>query len=199
MIRAMPLSFAAKPTCTGDRVRLRPVSVADVPDMVKALRDPESTRLTGTHATFTAEQLRRWAATRADQADRLDLTIIELATGDYAGEVVLNNLDVPNRACSLRISLAGPEFFGRGLGSEAIRLVLAHAFATGVHRVALEVYDFNPRARHVYAKLGFRHEGTLRQALCWEGEWIDAHVMSILAPEWPAWPDLGSPRSTPAT
>ena len=184
----MTLSFATKPTLTGTLVHLRPISVDDVPAAAGSLRDPESRRLTGTHATFTTDQLTRWARTRADHDDRLDFTVIERATDEYAGEIVLNDLDVPNRSCSLRVGLAGPRFFGRGLGTEAIRLVLAHAFATGVHRVALEVYDFNPRARHVYAKLGFRHEGTLRQALRWDGEWIDAHVMSVLAPEWTVTP-----------
>ena len=56
----------------------------------------------------------------------------------------------------------------------------------GVHRVELQVYAFNPRARHVYDKIGFSYEGTRRQALCWDGQWIDSHVMAILASEWQA-------------
>jgi RimJ/RimL family protein N-acetyltransferase len=54
-----------------------------------------------------------------------------------------------------------------------------------LHRIALEVYAFNPRARRAYEKAGFRLEGVLRQSLRYDGEWIDAAVMSILAPEWP--------------
>jgi RimJ/RimL family protein N-acetyltransferase len=85
-----------------------------------------------------------------------------------------------NRSCSFRILLQGPRFFGRGLGTEATRLALDYAFGLGVHRVELEVYDFNPRARRVYEKAGFRHEGTKREALLWDGSWVDAHVMAIL-------------------
>ena len=63
--------------------------------------------------------------------------------------------------------------------------MLAHAFETvGLNRVSLEVYAFNPRARRAYERLGFVHEGTLRQALLWDGAWVDAEVMSILASEW---------------
>lgn len=43
-----------------------------------------------------------------------------------------------------------------------------------LHRVSLQVYSFNPRARHVYDKVGFVPEGVLRDALQWDGEWIDA-------------------------
>jgi RimJ/RimL family protein N-acetyltransferase len=53
-----------------------------------------------------------------------------------------------------------------------------------VHRVELEVYDFNPRARHVYEKLGFVHEGTKRDALLWDGKWTDYHCMGLLDRDW---------------
>jgi RimJ/RimL family protein N-acetyltransferase len=92
-----------------------------------------------------------------------------------------------NLSCSFRIYLGQVSSYGRGLGTEATRLTLAHAFDTvGLHRVSLEVFDFNPRARHVYEKVGFVHEGTQRDALRWDGQWIDAHTMAILAPGWAA-------------
>jgi RimJ/RimL family protein N-acetyltransferase len=181
----MSLSFAEKPTLFGDLVLLRPVTVEDVPGLIEMLHDPEGNRLTGTHADFDPAVAENWYATRAEHEDRLDLAVVERATGAYVGEVVLNELDADNRSCGFRISLLGPRAFGRGYGTEATRLVLAHAFdAVGINRVELEVYDFNPRARHVYEKVGFVHEGTKRQALLWDGEWVDAHLMAILASDW---------------
>jgi RimJ/RimL family protein N-acetyltransferase len=178
-------SFIPRPTLVGDLVLLRPVGPEDVPGLVEMLGDPEGRRLTGTHREFTEQQAQTWYATRADHDDRLDLAIIEREADTYVGEVVLNELDAGNRSCSFRISLVGPHAFGRGYGTEATRLVLRHAFAAvGVNRVELEVYDFNPRARHVYEKAGFVHEGTKRQALFWDGEWVDAHLMAMLASDW---------------
>ncbi len=184
-----PLSFAAKPTLTGERVLLRPVRESDAEGLVELITDPEVRRLTGTHRPPGPDPLaeaRRWYGSRAGHDDRLDLAILERSGGGYAGEVVLNDLDPDNRSCSLRIALAAPRLFGRGYGSEAVRLVLGHAFETvGVHRIALEVFDFNARARRVYEKAGFRHEGTHRQALRWDGRWHDTHTMAVLAPDWP--------------
>jgi len=129
--------------------------------------------------------MREWYATRADHDDRLDLAVVDRATGLFAGEVVLNELDRVNASCNFRILLSGDANRDRGLGTEATRLILGHAFENvGLHRVDLEVYEFNQRARRVYEKVGFVFEGTRRDALHWDGEWIDAHVMSILAPEW---------------
>ncbi|MFD0274021.1 GNAT family N-acetyltransferase [Kitasatospora sp. NPDC127111] len=179
------ISFVEKPTLTGERVVLRPVRTADA--LAASAADPEADRLTGTHGTFSLETLERWYGSRAEHPDRLDLAVVERTAGVCVGEVVLSGLDVHNRSCSFRISLFERRFFGQGLGTEASRLILGHAFDTvGLHRIELEVFAFNPRARHVYEKIGFVHEGTRRDALCWNGEWIDGHTMAILAEEWGA-------------
>jgi RimJ/RimL family protein N-acetyltransferase len=183
----MPLktNFAAKPTLVGELVLLQPVETADAAYLLAI--DPETQRLTGTRldARFTVESQEAWYATRAEHDDRLDLSIIERATGERAGEVVLMELSVPNESCAFRIHLQEPRFYGRGLGSEATRLIIDYAFTVvGVHRIELEVYDFNPRARRVYEKVGFVHEGTKRDALRWDGEWVDCHCMGLLERDW---------------
>jgi RimJ/RimL family protein N-acetyltransferase len=125
--------------------------------------------------------LRPVHASRAQHDDRIDLSIIERATGEWAGEVVLNDLDPRNQSCGFRIAPQGPRFYGRGLGTEATQLITDYAFdVVGLHRIELEVYAFNPRARHVYEKAGFVHEGTMRDALRWNGTWVDCHLMALL-------------------
>jgi RimJ/RimL family protein N-acetyltransferase len=180
------LSFADKPVLHGDRVTLRPVRAGDAAGLF--VIDDETRRLTGTFKDpdWTLERLEQWYISRAAHDDRIDLSIVERATGEWAGEVVLNELDVRNQSCGFRIALQGPRFYGRGLGSEATRLVTDYAFdVVGLHRIELEVYDFNPRARHVYEKAGFVREGTKRDALRWDGQWVDCHLMAMLARDRP--------------
>ncbi|MEU4568397.1 GNAT family protein [Micromonospora sp. NPDC023956] len=177
--------FAAKPTLTGERVLLRPFLDDDLPALRTALADPEVVRLTGsTGVAHDEEGLRRWYAGRNAQTDRLDLAVVDRATGACVGEVVLNQWDAHNRSCNFR-TLIGPAGRDRGLGTEAVRLVVGHGFERlGLHRISLEVYHLNPRARRVYEKVGFVAEGVLRDALRDGDHWVDATVMSILAPEW---------------
>lgn len=178
--------FAPKPTLTGERVVLRPLTVADVPAVMTTLTDTESNRLTGTHRTFTTQQVHDAISTWADQDDRIDMAVIDNTTGEHVGEVVLNELDTDNLSCNFRIALVSSHT-NTGLGTEATRLMLGYAFDTvGVHRVELDVYAFNPRARRVYEKVGFVYEGTKRQALRWHGEWIDSLVMAMLVDDWTA-------------
>ena len=90
-----------------------------------------------------------------------------------------------NRSASFRIALAGAAYFGKGYGSEATQLIVDFGFRElKLHRIELEVYDFNPRAQHVYEKAGFVKEGVRRDVLLWDGVYQSAIVMSILEDEW---------------
>ena len=177
--------FLTKPVLSGDLVLLRAVTELDLPALRPMLADPEIARLTGSQSEAPEEErLQAWYRTRIGQDDRLDLAVVERATGRCVGEVVLNQWDGPNESCNFRIALA-PGAHGRGLGTEATRLICGYGFEKlGLHRISLEVYAFNPRARRAYEKAGFREEGVLRDALRWDGRWVDAAVMSILAGEW---------------
>jgi len=188
--------FATKPALAGDLVVLRPFHPDQFPGIRAALSDPEARVLTGSvhgeaaaHARLTDEAAKialDWFSTRNDQPDRLDLAITDTATGECVGEAVLNQWDPGNQSCNFRIVI-GPGGRGRGLGTEATRLIVGHGFEyLGLHRISLEVYAFNPRARRAYEKVGFRAEGVLRESLRYGDEWIGATVMAILAAEWAA-------------
>ena len=194
-----PISFAHTPTLTGASVELRPLGPEHADDLLAALADLEMLRLTGTHATFDREQIERHCATRTEQDDRLDFAIIHQSSGAFLGDLAINEFDDDNRSCGLRIALRA-DVTGRGYGTEAIRLIVDYVFDAGLHRIALEVYAFNPRARRAYEKVGFRYEGTLRNALLWEGKWVDAELMSLLStdPRSSSRPEQVSKRPDPA-
>lgn len=145
-----------KPTLVGRLVTLRPFADDDLPAAWEMIGDPEGNDLTATTETFEFEQVRQWYATRNDQVGRVDLAIVERSTGEFAGEVVLSDHEPVTDTCSFRISLRGPDWFGRGLGSEATALIVAHGFDhVGLETITLEVLARNPRARRAYEKVGF--------------------------------------------
>jgi RimJ/RimL family protein N-acetyltransferase len=164
------------------RLRLEPLGPEHFDGTWAALQDAETMRLTGTHQVFTEEAVRSWLGSLAGRDDRADWAVIRLADGAHIGEVVLNDLDEDNGCAGFRIALGGPAWLGQGYGTEATRAVLDHAFGTvGLHRVELEVYAFNPRAQRSYEKCGFVVEGRRRDALRWQGEWVDAITMAVLS------------------
>ena len=76
---------------------------------------------------------------------------------------------------------------GRGVGIEAVRVLLRHLFEEKrVHRVTIDPELDNVRAIHVYERAGFRLDGILRHNDRIEGRWVDAQYLTILEDEWPA-------------
>jgi RimJ/RimL family protein N-acetyltransferase len=162
-------------------LRLEPLGPQHFESSWTALQDEETRRLTGTHETFTEGQIHKWLASRADQHDRADWAIIRKADESHIGEVVLSELDPYNESMSFRIALAGAGVFGKGYGSEATKAVVDYGLGVvGLHRISLEVVDFNIRAQRAYSKAGFQQEGLLREAWYWERERSDVIVMAVV-------------------
>ena len=180
------------PTICGDKITLRPFRARDVDPLFDSLGDPESNRLTGTHAAFTREQVERYVANFATDDSRAGFVIADSASDDLAplGEVLLFDIDTDNRNAWFRIAMFGMGQVNKGYGTEAMRMILRYGFETlNLHRIALEVYAFNPRAIHVYEKVGFQREGVLRDLLFYDGAFHDAIGMAILEDDWRALQD----------
>ncbi|WP_122263531.1 GNAT family N-acetyltransferase [Ornithinimicrobium cerasi] len=186
--------FTSPARLTGELVELRPADGRDAARLHALMADPEVGRLTGsTHGDDPADAGPSWSADRlaevydrwAAAEDRIVWVIVERSTGATVGEALLLDHDPANRSLGYRLWISGAR--DRGLGTEVTRLAVDHAFATlGAHRVELEVYAFNPRARRVYEKVGFVLEGTRREALRYGDGWVDAHLMAVLEPDWRA-------------
>lgn len=179
MINSSALS--EKPVLVGDRVRLVPLTDEHTDAYFASTLDAEVRRLTGIHRSMTYEQARAWCASRPQQADRLDMAILDASDGRFLGEASLHDVHRDNQTAAYRIALSAIEFTGLGLGKDATRLLLGYAFdRIGLHRVWLYVYAFNMRAIAAYRDCGFRVEGRLRDSLFWEGRRHDALLMGVL-------------------
>ncbi|MEU5524067.1 GNAT family protein [Streptomyces sp. NPDC047860] len=181
------MNFAVKPTFTGSSAVLRPFTEADADVMWEIMQDPDVVRFTFEPSVrITRESLRAWYGSRAEQPDRLDLAVTDRTTGELVGEVVLNEWDPDARSCNFR-TLIGPRGRGRGLGTEAIRLIVEYGFERlGLRRIELAAYGTNTRALHVYEKVGFVVEGVRREVRLRDGEWADEVIMAMLDREWAA-------------
>jgi RimJ/RimL family protein N-acetyltransferase len=81
--------------------------------------------------------------------------------------------------------IAVKDQWNKGFGTEATKLFVAYGFETlNLNRIELRVYEYNARAIRVYEKVGFKHEGSLREDHYRQGRYWNTHVMSILRSEW---------------
>jgi RimJ/RimL family protein N-acetyltransferase len=74
-----------------------------------------------------------------------------------------------------------PDHHGRGIGTEATRLVLDYAFhVAGLACVYLTVLEPNVRAIHAYEKAGFKKQGIRRDSNVWLGQRVNEVLMDAI-------------------
>ncbi len=96
----------------------------------------------------------------------------------------LDGINWRNRVAWLALAL-GPDHWRRGLGREALHLLLTYAFRElGLHRVQLTVFADNEPAIRLYERAGLSREGVYREYLLRDGQRVDMLLMGMLAREW---------------
>jgi RimJ/RimL family protein N-acetyltransferase len=85
----------------------------------------------------------------------------------------------------IAIALGDRADWGKGYGTDAMRLMLRYAFTElNLRRVTLIVFEYNPRAIRSYEKAGFVMEGRIRRAMQREGKRWDFLFMGVLREDW---------------
>jgi RimJ/RimL family protein N-acetyltransferase len=124
-----------------------------------------------------------WAAGTAGEsqpADTAIFSVVELATGGLAGDALLWDIDPHNRSAHLGLSLR-PACRGRGLGTDAIRVLCRYGFAIrGLHRLQIETLTDNEAVIRMAEQVGFTREGVIRGADWVNGVWADSVIFGLL-------------------
>lgn len=107
--------------------------------------------------------------------------------GEVTGFAILLGLQFEHKSLELkRIAIGKPN---QGVGRKLLEMVATKAFDEHqAHRLWLDVFETNMRARHLYEMFGFRVEGTLREAVFRDGKYHSLVLMSLLDHEYRARP-----------
>ena len=142
-----------------DRLILRPLALADAPDVRRLVGVREVAGATADIPfPFEDGMAEAWIAS-IDAATQATFGIAH--EGALVGAIGLH-LDRANEQAELGYWL-GVAHHGRGFATEAGAAVIRHGFeALGLERIFASHLGRNPASGRVLAKLGFRREGTLR-------------------------------------
>ncbi|MFZ5827723.1 MAG: GNAT family N-acetyltransferase [Bacillota bacterium] len=125
----------------------------------------------------------------AEQADRLravgespnQTILVAEEAGQLVGYIALLGGGYRrNRHSAYIVAGILEAYAGRGLGRELFTEGERWAREVGLHRLELTVMAHNHRAVVLYSKMGFRFEGTKRDSLKVDGEYVDEYYMAKL-------------------
>lgn len=133
--------------------------------------------------TVTKPEHTRAFITRMRELERtgVALTFTVWHREELVGVAGFNWIDRTNRCATMGYWLA-EDAAGQGVMVRAVQALVAHAFhALGLHRIEIRAAVRNRASRAIPERLGFRHEGTVRQAEWLYGKAVDHAIYGRLA------------------
>jgi RimJ/RimL family protein N-acetyltransferase len=153
------------------------------------LNDPEVLKFRAPKAfPTTMESLKAYVAGIGARGD-LTLAIRLRGSLRHVGNITLNSILWVHRSAELSVMIGARDVWGKGLGKEAIYGVTGHAFdSMGLYRLWAE--SPNPAFNGAVRALGWRHEGTKREAFLVDGRQTDVECWGMLKAEFTRRPEL---------
>ena len=131
------------------------------------------------------ESYRAWVESVSRGPDPLFYAIVDAATGQAVGVASLMRIDPRNGVIEVGGLNFSPLLQQRPAATEAMFLLMRHAFSLGYRRYEWKCNALNAPSRTAAQRLGFSFEGVFRQATVVKGRNRDTAWYSIIDGEWP--------------
>jgi len=119
------------------------------------------------------------------KSNMLVLAIVDIQKGIHIGNIALDKINKIYRSAELTILIGNIDYWGKGYGLEAARLICNHGFLTlNLHRIGCGTFENNAGMRKLAEKLGMIEEGKRRQAVYKNGRYIDVIEYGVLKEEY---------------
>lgn len=169
----------------GEKVWLRPFEKEDMALMSKWHNDPEIKKLFAITTETSEDYWLKWLERCENNPNVVYYGIAKKGENKLMGYVHLDGIMWGHKLCrDIGILIGEKEEWSKGYGTEAMKLMIDHAFNTlNLHRLELMTLSFNERGLRVWEKCGFKKEGLMRKARLSEGKWHDIIFFGLLEDE----------------
>lgn len=177
--------MSSKPTLETARLKLRPYTAADIPELLPLVGAREVAATTLRIAHPYTEQDARAFLELAQDPDKIWLAITLRSGGHQVGGIGLR-VDQQHQHAELGYWL-GTDHWGYGFATEAAREMLRYGFKDlKLHRIFASHFGHNPASGRVLQKIGMRYEGCQRQHLRKWDQFVDSELYGIVRQDWEA-------------
>lgn len=178
----MKNSFPALKT---SRLLLRRFEESDLANIFKGLSHPDVIRHYGV-SYITLEETKK----QLDFFNELEINntgrwwaVCSADNTIFYGGCGLNNMSAQHRKAEIGYWLL-PEFWGKGIITEAVPLIIQYGFDKFLlHRIEAIVETENSNSKRIMEKLGFEHEGTMKECEIKNDRFISLDMYAKLDPK----------------
>ncbi len=136
-------------------------------------------------AALVKKQYEKLEKKMEESRDMFYFTIRAREDDRLIGKAELRRIEWNNANCQLRLGIGAEADRRKGYGTQTLHLLLRFVFAElNMHRVTVNIPEYNTGALGLFRKFGFVEEVRRRKALERDGRRWDLFVFGLLQAEW---------------
>ena len=178
-----PFDFSHFPTLETERLYLREMTPQDVTALLKHLGNPAVTKYIDMKPIQTREQADewlRWMGSYFSARDGLRWGVTLKTDGTFMGSAGIHHWNREARYAEVGFDLAEP-YWGQGYATEVVRAIVKFGLERfHLNRIEADVIEGNSASMRVLEKIGFRHEGILRERVYKDETYHNVHLFALL-------------------
>ena len=170
------------PFLTGKKLYLRGIEEEDLEGRYfDWLNDYEVTKYMESGSfPNTVEKMQEYFKNVGRSNNNVLLAIVDKKTDKHIGNVRLGPINWIHRTSFLGIMIGEKDFWGKGYGTEALKLIMDYAFnRLNLHKISAGMNASNKPSIRAYEKAGFKVEGQRKDELYVNGEYHDVIIMGL--------------------
>lgn len=166
-----------------ENIYLREVRPSDVNEnYYRWMNDPDITKyLESRFHPNSMEKLREYVKNRNCDNENIFFAILLKDGNRHIGNVKLGPINIFHRFADVGILIGEKDCWGRGYGTETIRLIAKYAFnVLNLNKLVAGCYSLNKGSIKAFKKAGFSEEGRRRQQYFCDGKYVDDIELGLL-------------------
>lgn len=165
----------------GEKIYLRPITLEDTDLVVKWRNNEKVVQNFIYRKPISREEHICWMEQKVATGRVIQFIICDLQTDKPLGVVYIQNIEEEHSKAEEGIFLGEEEAFGKGIGTEAARLMVRYAFEIlGLHKLSARVLAYNMASRRMHEGAGYEQEAYFKQELYLDGKYEDLIFYGII-------------------
>ncbi|MDE6054506.1 MAG: GNAT family N-acetyltransferase [Lachnospiraceae bacterium] len=167
----------------GQQIYLRPITADDTELAVRWRNEPTVVENFIYRKPVSRKDHEEWLTNKVFKGLVHQFIICRSEDAMPLGSVYLQNFEDEHKRAESGIYLGEEQVYGKGIGTEAVKLMADYAFGTlGLHKLSARVLAYNMASRRLHEKAGYVQEAHLKDELFLEGKYEDLILFGAVNP-----------------
>ncbi|MFX0022251.1 MAG: GNAT family N-acetyltransferase [Candidatus Hermodarchaeota archaeon] len=174
------------PFLEGEIVNLCPLNMENVNLYTKWFNDPDIRRYSRNIIPWSIDEIKKWSEPEGERVKKeIVFEIWHRKDNKAIGTAGFSIINWFNRNANLFVAIGESNYWGQKIAPEVSKILINYGFEElNFHKIYTSIYSPNKQSLRVAEKIGFKHEGTLKEQIYIDGVFVDELKFAIFKNQW---------------